>query len=668
MRIALAGNPNSGKTTLFNELTGSNQYVGNWPGVTVEKKEGKLKKDKSIQIIDLPGIYSLSPYTLEEVVTRKFLTEESVDVIINIVDATNLERNLYLTTQLNELGIPMVIALNMMDLVRSEKNQIDSKQLSKLLGCPVVEISALKNQGISELVEAAKSAKGQSQGYFPLYTKEVVSAISKVEKYAKGSYSDRVGYWYSIKLLENDEEVVKQIKISSEDQKDLETLREEIETKYDDDIESIITNQRYQFVTEVRNKVYKKERSNALTISDKIDRIVTNRWLALPIFALIMFLVYTITLSSVGGFVTDWINEVFFPEIVQANVATFLESIGSAEWLVSLIVDGIIGGVGAVLGFVPQIMILFVLISILEDCGYMARVAFIMDRLFRRFGLSGKSFIPMLIGSGCSVPGIMAARTIENEKDRKMTIILTPFIPCSAKLPVFVLMIGAFFPGNPYMMTLLYFMGIGMVILGGLILKRTPAFKGDPAPFVMELPQYHLPTVKNVLRHAWDRGKSFIVKAGTIIFVACGAIWFLQSFNWSFEMVDSADSILASIGNAISPIFAPLGFGHWQATAATITGFLAKETIVATFGILLGVGEVGETDPSLLAALPTIFTQLGAFSFMVFTLYAAPCFAAIGATKREMGSWKWTLFAVLFQTGTAYLVCLLIYQIGSLIL
>lgn len=667
MKIALAGNPNSGKTTLFNQLTGSRQYVGNWPGVTVEKKEGKLKKDKSTVIVDLPGIYSLSPYSSEEVVTREYLVTDEVDVIINIVDATNLERNLYLTQQLMELGVPMVIALNMIDLVNSSQDTIDITKLSEELGCPVIAISALKNDGLEKLIVAAHNTVNPPQ-HIDIYSSQISEAINTIEQYLDPSLEPRVKYWYALKLLENDAAINKTISLTEDKQTNIKKLREEIEAKEDDDIDSIFTNYRYDFVTCIRNQVFIKHKQNNMTTSDKIDRIVTNRWLALPIFALVMFIIYSLTLSSVGAALTDWLEGVFIPEIIQENTVNFLESVGTAPWLVSLISDGIIGGVGSVLTFVPQIIILFLAISILEDCGYMSRVAFIMDRLFRKFGLSGKSVIPMMIGSGCSVPGIMATRTIENNNDRRITIILTPFIPCSAKLPVFVLLIGAFFPNNPYLMTLLYFLGIVMVIIGGLILKSTPLFKGDPTPFVMELPKYHIPSIKNVVLHAWEHVKGFILKAGTIIFVASGVIWLLQSFNWSFEMVEAGDSILASIGRFFSPIFVPLGFGNWQATSATITGFLAKETIVATFGILFGLGEVAESDPSLITALSQAFTPASALSFMVFTLFAAPCFAAIAATKKEMGSWKWTIFAILFQTGIAYILAFLVYNISSLVL
>ena len=667
MKIALAGNPNSGKTTLFNELTGSNQRVGNWPGVTVERKEGKLKKHSEVTIVDLPGIYSLSPYTLEEVITRNYLLEDEVDVVINIVDATNLERNLYLTTQLMELGVPVIVALNMMDIVKSNGDSIDSAKLEKLLGIPVVEISALRAKGIDVLIQKClasnKDTVGNLTGY---YAKDLEKDVQSIETLIKDQFKEKHLRWYAVKLLENDEDVTKNVTLSVAMQNEITKIRENCETKEDDDIESIITNQRYQYVTDVRNQVMKRKNVGTLTFSDKVDRIVTNRFLALPIFALVMFCVYYLTIDSIGAFATDWVNETLFPEIIMANVASFLETVGAAEWLQGLLLDGVIGGVGAVLGFVPQIMILFFLISILEDCGYMARIAFIMDRIFRRFGLSGKSFIPMMIGSGCSVPAVMATRTIESERDRKMTIILTPFIMCSAKLPVFILLIGAFFPENPWMLTSFYFLGIAMVVICGIILKRTPMFKGKATPFVMELPQYHMPSWKNVLLRVWDRGKAFIIRAGTVIFVMSGIIWFLNTFSWSLEMVESGDSILASIGRVIAPIFSPLGFGNWQAAVATVTGFLAKEVVVATFGVLFGLGEVAEDNPELIGMLPSVFSTLSAYSFMIFTLFAAPCAAAIGATKREMNSWKWTLFAIGFQTGVAYLLAFLVYQVGSL--
>ncbi len=670
IKIALAGNPNCGKTTIFNELTGSSQYVGNWPGVTVEKKEGKLKGHKDVTIVDLPGIYSLSPYTLEEVVTRNFLIDERPDVIINIVDGSNIERNLYLTTQLVELGIPVVIALNMMDVVNKNGDMINTSKLSKSLGCEVLETSALKGKGLKELSDKAVEI-GKSTPKVTLlntFSKDTEEVLSNIEKLLKGNSLIKNPRWFYIKLFERDEKVLEYLKLDNNTKDKLDNLINNYEESLDDDAESIITTERYDYIGEITTSCVKKKNNSNLTTSDKIDKVVTNRWLALPIFALVMLGIYYIAVTTIGTIATDWVNDTLFAELIQGNVSNWLMNMQVADWLHGLIVDGIIGGVGAVLGFVPQIMVLFFLISLLEDCGYMARVAFIMDRIFRRFGLSGKSFIPMLIGSGCSVPAVMASRTIENDRDRKMTIMLTPFIPCSAKLPVFALLAGAFFPSQPWAAPSMYFLGIAMVILSGIILKKTKLFKGDPAPFVMELPQYRIPSLKGLLIHMWDRGKAFIIKAGTIIFVASGLIWFLQSFSWSLQMVDAQDSILASIGNVIAPIFAPLGFGNWQSAVATVTGFLAKENVVATFGVLFGLGaELTESDPNLVSTMGQLFNVVSAYSFMAFTLLAAPCFAAIGAIKREMGSWKWTFIAIGYQTGLAYVVSLIIYQVGRLI-
>lgn len=670
IKIALAGNPNCGKTTIFNELTGSSQYVGNWPGVTVEKKEGKLKGHKDVTIVDLPGIYSLSPYTLEEVVTRNFLIDERPDVIINIVDGSNIERNLYLTTQLVELGIPVVIALNMMDVVNKNGDIINTSKLSKSLGCEVLETSALKGKGLKELSDKAVEI-GKSTPKVTLlntFSKDTEEVISNIEKLLKGNSLIKNPRWFYIKLFERDEKVLEYLKLDNNTKDKLYNLINHYEESLDDDAESIITTERYDYIGKIITSCVKKKNNSNLSTSDKIDKVVTNRWLALPIFALVMLGIYYIAVTTIGTIATDWVNDTLFAELIQGNVSNWLMNMQVADWLHGLIVDGIIGGVGAVLGFVPQIMVLFFLISLLEDCGYMARVAFIMDRIFRRFGLSGKSFIPMLIGSGCSVPAVMASRTIENDRDRKMTIMLTPFIPCSAKLPVFALLAGAFFPSQPWAAPSMYFLGIAMVILSGIILKKTKLFKGDPAPFVMELPQYRIPSLKGLLIHMWDRGKAFIIKAGTIIFVASGLIWFLQSFSWSLQMVDAQDSILASIGNVIAPIFAPLGFGNWQSAVATVTGFLAKENVVATFGVLFGLGaELTESDPNLVSTMGQLFNVVSAYSFMAFTLLAAPCFAAIGAIKREMGSWKWTFIAIGYQTGLAYVVSLIIYQVGRLI-
>ncbi len=670
IKIALAGNPNCGKTTIFNELTGSSQYVGNWPGVTVEKKEGKLKGHKDVTIVDLPGIYSLSPYTLEEVVTRNFLIDERPDVIINIVDGSNIERNLYLTTQLVELGIPVVIALNMMDVVNKNGDIINTSKLSKSLGCEVLETSALKGKGLKELSDKAVEIGKITPKVTLLntFSKDTEEVISNIEKLLKGNSLIKNPRWFYIKLFERDEKVLEYLKLDNNTKDKLYNLINHYEESLDDDAESIITTERYDYIGKIITSCVKKKNNSNLSTSDKIDKVVTNRWLALPIFALVMLGIYYIAVTTIGTIATDWVNDTLFAELIQGNVSNWLMNMQVADWLHGLIVDGIIGGVGAVLGFVPQIMVLFFLISLLEDCGYMARVAFIMDRIFRRFGLSGKSFIPMLIGSGCSVPAVMASRTIENDRDRKMTIMLTPFIPCSAKLPVFALLAGAFFPSQPWAAPSMYFLGIAMVILSGIILKKTKLFKGDPAPFVMELPQYRIPSLKGLLIHMWDRGKAFIIKAGTIIFVASGLIWFLQSFSWSLQMVDAQDSILASIGNVIAPIFAPLGFGNWQSAVATVTGFLAKENVVATFGVLFGLGaELTESDPNLVSTMGQLFNVVSAYSFMAFTLLAAPCFAAIGAIKREMGSWKWTFIAIGYQTGLAYVVSLIIYQVGRLI-
>jgi len=669
MRIALTGNPNSGKTTLFNTLTGSTQHVGNWPGVTVEKKEGNYKVQKDVTIIDLPGVYSLSPYTLEEVISRNYILEEKPDVIINIVDATNLERNLYLTTQLLETGIPVVIALNMMDVLKKNGDKISIEKLSKGLGCPVMPISALKNDGIDALMAYALNLKNQNQKNESVlkYSATVETALDKIKNVlSQHEHAKKDLRWYSIKTFERDEKTLEKLNLTRDMIKDIEVIVQQTETLMDDDSESIITGERYDLIETICSTALQKKQTG-LSVSDKIDRVVTNKWLGLPIFIFVMWFMYFVSVSTIGTVITDWVNEEFFAGIVTDAATSFLESAGAAPWLLSLVVDGIIGGVGAVLGFVPQIMLLFFFISILEDCGYMARVAFIMDRVFRRFGLSGKSFIPMLIGTGCSVPAIMASRTIEQDRDRKMTVMLTPFIPCSAKLPIFTLMAASFFPGNSFVAPSMYFLGIAMVILAGILLKKSSLFKGDPAPFVMELPPYHLPRLKGVLIHMWEKGKSFIVKAGTIILAGVMVVWFLQSFNWSFQMVETNQSILADIGRAIAPLFAPLGFGSWEASVSIFTGFLAKETVVATFGVLFGIAEATEESVGLYPHLATLFTPVAAYAFMAFNLLAAPCFAAIGATKREMGSWKWTLITIGFQTSLAYFVALVINQIGSAI-
>lgn len=669
LRIALAGNPNSGKTTLFNALTGSTQYVGNWPGVTVEKKEGKYRAKKEVTIVDLPGVYSLSPYTLEEVISRDYILEEKPDAIINIVDATNLERNLYLTTQLLETGIPVVIALNMMDIFNKSGDKISIKALSRHLGCPVLPISALKNDGLDPLMTTALELANQKKKVEAIHKfhPTVETALDKVEKIlSQNDKANKDLRWYTIKVFERDDKTLEKLNLPRDIVKDIENIIHNAENLMEDDSESIITGERYELIEDICSDVLQKKQTG-LSISDKIDRVVTNKWLGLPIFIFVMWFMYFISVSTIGTVITDWVNEEFFEVIVTDAATSFLESTGAAPWLLSLLVDGVIAGVGAVLGFVPQIMLLFFFISILEDCGYMARVAFIMDRIFRRFGLSGKSFIPMLIGTGCSVPAIMASRTIEQDRDRKMTIMLTPFIPCSAKIPIFTLMAATFFPRNSLVAPSMYFLGIAMVILAGVLLKRSALFKGDPAPFVMELPPYHLPRPKGVLIHMWEKGKSFIIKAGTVILAGVIIIWFLQSFNWSFQMVETDQSILANIGHAISPLFAPLGFGSWEASVSIFTGFLAKETVVATFGVLFGIAEATEETTGLYPHIAALFTPVAAYAFMAFNLLAAPCFAAIGATKREMGTWKWTFIAMGFQTGLAYLVALVIYQIGSAI-
>lgn len=673
MKIALVGNPNCGKTTMFNELTGSSQYVGNWPGVTVEKKEGKLKGHKDVIVTDLPGIYSLSPYTLEEVVTRNYLLEEKPDVIINLVDASNMERNLYLTTQVTELDIPVVIALNMMDIVKKRGDRIDTKKLAEALGCEITETSAIRGEGLKETIQKAMVLAMSQKASQPLhrFSKEMEGILDQIVPLVAPFAPQReLLRWYSIKVFERDERAMDSYPLREDAKNTVETIIAAFEEKQDDDSESIVTNERYQFITGIVAGCVHKN-NQGLTASDKIDQIVTNRVLALPIFAAVMWVVYFVSVSWLGTIVTDWTNDTLFGGIIQPGVQSFLENAGAAQWLIGLVIDGIIGGVGAVLGFVPQMLILFFFLSILEDCGYMARVAFIMDRIFRKFGLSGKSFIPMLISSGCGVPGIMASRTIENEKDRKMTIMVTTFIPCGAKLPIIALIGGALFPGQSWVAPSMYFFGIAMVILSGIILKKTKLFAGDPAPFVMELPQYHAPAPKGVLIHMWERGKAFIVKAGTVIFVACGLIWFLSNFGFTeagFEMTSQETSLLAALGTIIAPIFAPLGFGTWQAAVATITGLVAKENVVGTFGVLFGLGEAGERDPALLSSIAASFTAVSAIAFMVFNLLCAPCFAAIGAIRREMGGWKWTMIAVGYQTGLAYVMAFIIQQLGSVLL
>ena len=682
IRIALAGNPNSGKTTLFNALTGLNQYVGNWPGVTVEKKEGRLKNHNDVKVVDLPGIYSLSPYTLEEVVSRDYLISERPDIILNIVDASNLERNLYLTTQLTELGLPVVIALNMMDVVKKNGDQIDSKALSKKLCVPVCEISALKEEGIKEAVDTVLKCVKENKVAIPThsYSKDIEEVLRDITDKALANVPNEVQRWHAIKLFERDSKITEKLNIDSRVLSQIENNICKVEKELDDDSESLITNERYLFINNVIDGSYKKKRKGETT-SDKIDKIVTNRFLALPIFAVVMFLVYYISISTVGTWMTDWVNDCLFGDElslfglalpgIPAAVTSLLESINCADWLIGLIVDGIIGGVGAVLGFLPQMLVLFLFLAFLEGCGYMARVAFIMDRIFRKFGLSGKSFIPMLIGTGCGVPAIMASRTIENIRDRRMTIITTTFIPCGAKLPIIALIAGALFGGAWWVAPSAYFIGIIAIVVSGIILKKTKLFSGDPAPFVMELPQYHIPTLSSILRSMWERGYSFIKKAGTIILLSAIILWFLQAFgveDGSFTMVeDLNNSILAFIGNLISWIFIPLGWGNWEATVATITGLIAKENVVSTFGILFGFAEVAEDGAEIWGTMAQAFTSLSGFSFLVFNLLCAPCFAAIGAIKREMNDKKWLAIAISYQCIFAYIVSFMIYQIGSLI-
>ena len=674
VKIALAGNPNCGKTTLFNALTGSNQFVGNWPGVTVEKKEGKLKGHKDVTIMDLPGIYSLSPYTLEEVVARNYLINERPDAIINIVDGTNIERNLYLSTQIMELGIPVVMAVNMMDLVEKAGDKIHTDKLSKLLGCEVVEISALKGTGIQKAAEKAISLAERKNEVTPVheFDSKVEDAITAVGTMLGMDIPEAQKRFFAIKLLEKDDKIKEQMKSVPDVSAEIKTL----EDAFDDDTESIITNERYVYISSIIGKCVTKGQKGGMTVSDKIDRIVTNRWLALPIFAVVMFIVYYVSITTVGGFLTDWTNDVLFDDIIPPAIEKALVAVNCADWLQGLILDGIVAGVGAVLGFVPQMLVLFIFLAFLEGCGYMARVAFIMDRIFRKFGLSGKSFIPMLIGSGCGVPGVMASRTIESDRDRKMTIMTTTFVPCGAKLPIIALIAGAFFNNAGWVAWSAYFVGVAAIICSGIILKKTKMFSGEPAPFVMELPAYHMPTVGNVLRSMWERGWSFIKKAGTIILLSTIVLWFLMSFGWvdgKFGMLEAEqlnDSILASIGNVIAPIFAPLGWTKagegWKMAVAAITGLIAKENVVATFGMLFGFAEVAEDGSEIWGNLAQVMTPIAAYGFLVFNLLCAPCFAAMGAIKREMNNAKWFWFAIGYQCGLAYIVSLCIYQFGTL--
>lgn len=671
VRIALAGNPNCGKTTLFNALTGSNQFVGNWPGVTVEKKEGKLKGNKDVVIMDLPGIYSLSPYTLEEVVARNYLINEKPDVIINIIDGTNIERNLYLSTQLIELGIPVLMAVNMMDVVNKNGDSISPEKLRKDLGCEVVEISALKGTGIREAADKAVALAGRRpQTIVHRFDERVESAISDVCTQLKGVPENQKRF-FAIKLLEKDSKIAEQMS----DVPDVSGQIRNLEETFDDDTESIITNERYMYVASVIKDCVVKNKKNVLTTSDKIDRIVTNRWAALPIFAVVMFIVYYVSVTTVGAFLTDWTNDVLFGEIIPPAIESLLVSIHCADWLQGLILDGIVAGVGAVIGFVPQMLVLFLFLAFLESCGYMARIAFIMDRIFRKFGLSGKSFIPILIGTGCGVPGIMASRTIENDRDRKMTIMTTTFIPCGAKLPIIALIAGAFFDNSGVIAWSAFFVGIAAIICSGIILKKTKMFAGDPAPFVMELPAYHMPTVGAVLRSMWERGWSFIKKAGTIILLSTIVLWFLMSFGWTdggFGMLEAEQldsSILAKIGSAVAWIFTPLGWTQagegWKMAVAAITGLIAKENVVATFGMLFGFAEVAEDGTEVWGSLAAVMTPVAAYGFLTFNLLCAPCFAAMGAIKREMNNRKWFWFAIGYQCLLAYVAAMCIYQLGT---
>ena len=676
IKIALAGNPNCGKTTLFNALTGSNQFVGNWPGVTVEKKEGKLKGHKDVTIMDLPGIYSLSPYTLEEVVARTYLITERPDAILNIVDGTNIERNLYLSTQLMELGIPVVMAVNMVDIMEKTGDKIHIDKLSKKLGCEVVEISALKGTGVQKAAEKAVAAAGKKDASARVheFNPQVESVIQTVEEKLFDDIAEDQKRFFAIKLLEKDDKIKEQMKHSPDVSAEIKTLEDE----FDDDTESITTNERYEYISSIIDEcVTKGTKKGELSVSDKIDRVVTNRFLALPIFAVVMFIVYYVSVTTIGAILTDWTNDTLFGEWIIPGAQSFFENIGCADWLTGLIVDGVISGVGAVLGFVPQMLVLFIFLAFLESCGYMSRVAFIMDRIFRKFGLSGKSFIPMLIGSGCGVPGVMASRTIENDRDRKMTIMTTTFIPCGAKLPIIALIAGAFFDNAGWVAWSAYFVGVAAIICSGIILKKTKMFSGEPAPFVMELPAYHWPTVGNVLRSMWERGWSFIKKAGTIILLSTIILWFLMSFGWvdgGFGMLEAEqlnDSILAKIGSAIAWIFAPLGWTQagegWKMAVAAVSGLIAKENVVATFGLLFGFGEVAEDGQEIWGSLATVMTPIASYGFLVFNLLCAPCFAAMGAIKREMNNTKWFWFAIGYQCILAYVAAMCIYQIGTLI-
>ena len=671
IKIALVGNPNCGKTTMFNELTGSKQYVGNWPGVTVEKKEGRLKGHDDVIITDLPGIYSLSPYTLEEVISRNYLLDNNVDAILNLVDGSNIERNLYLTTQVLEMGIPVTIAMNMMDIVRKNGDHLDIARLQKELGCTIVETSALRGEGTKKAAEAAISAASGSAPKYLRFSDEVVAALKAIKKEAGNKIAGPSERFLAVKIFERDAKIMSALNLTEQEKQRLDEIVTMCEEQLDDDSESIITNERYNYIAELKAAAVVKGQTG-LTTSDKIDKIVTNRLLALPIFAAVMFLVYYIAIDSLGTIVTDFTNDTLFGEWIQPWVQEKLEAAGTEDWLVSLVVDGIIGGIGAPIGFAPQMAIVFRLLSFLEDCGYMARVAFIMDRFFRQFGMSGKSFIPLLISSGCGVPGIMASRTIENEKDRRLTIMTTTFIPCSAKLPVIALLSGAIMGGEWYMAPLMYFVGFFAVVTSCIILKKSELFAGDPAPFVMELPPYHFPAAKNLFLHTWERVAGFLKKAGTVIFLCCVAMWFLASFGMvegSLELVEETEqSFMAVIGNGLAPIFAPLGFATWQAVAAAFSGFVAKEAIVSTMAILVGLAEATEEEPDLWQAVMAMFPNaVAAFTFLVFNLLDSPCLAAISTMGQEMNSKKWTIATILFQNLYAYSVCLVVYQFGRVL-
>lgn len=666
-KIALIGNPNSGKTTLFNLLTGSAQYVGNWPGVTVEKKEGNLKGFDNIIITDLPGIYSLSPYTPEEMVTRNYLVYEKPDVIINILDATNIERNLYLSTQLIEVGIPVIMALNMMDVVKRNGDIIDINHLTEHLGCRIMEMSALKETGISEVIRAAAEIAVAETGFenkiVYSFAGDVEAALKKISDLIKEFSPEKLLRWYTIKFFERDQYIKAQLKINEKTAEHIEEIIKESEKLHDDDSESIITNERYNYITSFVHECVQKKNTTDHTFSDKIDKVMTNRILALPIFIIIMFLVYYLSISSVGGMASNWVNDNLFGEYIPNAVRTFLETVKCAEWLQSLVLDSIIAGVGGVIGFLPQMAILFLLLALLEDCGYMARIAFIMDKIFKKFGLSGKSFIPILIGAGCGVPGVMASRTIDNESDRKMTIITTTFMPCGAKMPIIALISGVMFKNSWLIAASAYVIGISAIMISGLMLKKIKIFKKTPSLFVMELPPYHMPSFKHIMYHTWDRIKSFIKKAGTIIFTACIITWALSNFNFKFQMVGTSESILATLGSLIAPLFIPLGWGNWEAAVATLTGLVAKENLVGTLGVLISTSVNTEVAAN---GLYGVFTPLSAYSFLLFNLLCAPCVAAMGAIKKEMNSLKWTLFAIGYQTVFAYAVALCMYQISIL--